>query len=1525
MNLYFFDDNEIITFSLPIKRIGDFWMTDREGKNIVNIKAIDNVWYLSSSENTKLIGTTEEKNSLSLVSNTLYTIEKNDKKYILFSSDLEDNTFNTYNISSGTTLKIGSNTSSDIHYNNTLILPLHCTLTFQNNSWKIIKEENAKVYVNNISVVNKEEILKNGDVINIYGNKLVLISNMIFINNLQNCLKINNNLSIIDLIVNDIVEESEIQNDELYKEEDYYLKSPRLRKIIEPLEMKIDSPPSKENIADTPLWVMLAPMLTMAASSVVSVCTSITSITSGERTLKEVLPSLVISIAMIITTCVWPFITKKLEKKAKIKREEERQTKYKKYLDTKKEEIIKEYENQKKILEENLLATNICYDSIINKRRTLWERKKDQGDFLTVRVGQGQIPFNAKINYHIEDFTMDDDNLKKMLDGLIKGYETLENVPIGYSFSENNKTAINGIYPKYVHFMNNMLLQIMSYHSYDDLKIVIFTNKQNQNRWEYLKDMPYCFSDDKMIRFFATSTEEMQEVSNYLETVFNNRKEAMENIGSNNEEKEYSKFNNYYLMIIDDINLARKIKIVDNILEEKRNYGFSTVIIEEKLSKVPSEVTSFLTIGESTSMIMKSENNNQIRFTDEITNYDMGPCSKMLSNLPIYIDNSQKQLPNTITFLEMFGVGQIEQLNVLNRWKENDPTKSLKTEIGVNENGDLFILDLHEKQHGPHGLVAGMTGSGKSEFIISYILSMAVNYSPEEVVFVLIDYKGGGLAGAFVDSKAGEKLPHVVGTITNLDKTEINRALASINSELRRRQEKFNEVRDEQGESTVDIYKYQKMYRDGVVKEPMPHLVIVCDEFAELKTQQPEFMEDLISTARIGRSLGVHLILATQKPSGVVDAQIWSNSKFKICLKVQDKSDSMEMIKNDLAAELKNVGRFYLQVGYNEYFAKGQAAWAGAKYYPSKEFKKPIDKNIYFIDNIGNIKKGISNAARNNIKPEGEELTSIVKYLISIGETTNIKIRQLWLDKIPNQILLNNIIKKYNFIKTPYNINPVIGEYDDPTNQSQGLLTLPLTEEGSAIIYGMPDSGKDEFLQSLVYSTILTYSTSEVNMYLIDYGAETLINFNDAPQVGDVILNGDDEKADNLIKMLMSEISKRKKLFLAYNGNYQDFIKTSKNKIPSIVVLINGMEVLTENNPEYVDKLVPLVREGAKYGIHFVMTASTQSSVKFKISQSCKLQLCLQMNNSNDYRDILGKTDGLVPYNSLGRGLIRLDKVCEFQTVSINEDDKIFDTIKDLINVLNSNKLEKAMRIPVMPNIIKLERFNDKYKDISNIPLGLTKDNLTASLYNFSKNVINLISSSEIENMRNFINNFIKTLDSNNNFDKIVIDSNNFFEEYKFNTKLINSNFNEFINLIKSIDDKYKEILNKNNMNVRSLKNERNILCIIIGIDKFLSKLSDEEKNIFKEILNNNKDSNKINFVFIDVPSSFKKYEFEDWFKNLTNTNEGIFIGGGITQQYVIKLNVQPMGISTIENDYAVVVKNAMPTVIKLINENNIK
>ena len=233
----------------------------------------------------------------------------------------------------------------------------------------------------------------------------------------------------------------------------------------------------------------------------------------------------------------------------------------------------------------------------------------------------------------------------------------------------------------------------------------------------------------------------------------------------------------------------------------------------------------------------------------------------------------------------------------------------------------------------------------------------------------------------------------------------MNRSLASIQSELRRRQRLFNEARDALNESTIDIYKYQKLYRDGMVKRPISHLFIISDEFAELKAQQPEFMSQLISTARIGRSLGVHLILSTQKPAGVVDDQIWSNSRFRVCLKVQDKADSMDMIKCPDAAMLTKTGRFYLQVGYNELFELGQSAWCGAQYIPSDKIRKNVNNSLDFINGLGTPIKSIEDNKKNVvITSKGEELPNIVKYLVNVANEQNITTSKLWLDPIPEFI-----------------------------------------------------------------------------------------------------------------------------------------------------------------------------------------------------------------------------------------------------------------------------------------------------------------------------------------------------------------------------------------------------------------------------------------------------------------------------------------------------------------------------------------
>ena len=246
----------------------------------------------------------------------------------------------------------------------------------------------------------------------------------------------------------------------------------------------------------------------------------------------------------------------------------------------------------------------------------------------------------------------------------------------------------------------------------------------------------------------------------------------------------------------------------------------------------------------------------------------------------------------------------------------------------------------------------------------------------------------------------------------------------------------------------------------------------------------------------------------------------------------------MDMIKCPDAAELKNVGRFFLQVGYNELFAMGQAAWAGAQYYPTEKRKKKVDQSITIVDNVGTPIKSLDTKKDDMmVKSEGEEVTNTIKYIVREAEKEKIEVEQLWLPRIPDVIYTDDLKEKYHYKPKKNVINPIVGEYDDPDNQAQNLLTMPLSELGNTIIFGSAGNGKELMLAGLIYSTITGHNSNEVNFYILDFGAETLTMFRNAPHVGEVILSNDAEKIANLFKLIDNTLEERKKMFTDYNGS----------------------------------------------------------------------------------------------------------------------------------------------------------------------------------------------------------------------------------------------------------------------------------------------------------------------------------------------------------------------------------------------------
>lgn len=1508
MNITLFLTDRIKKFILPVQVSGGFSFDEdsKEEKKLINIEAKDNHWVMYSTDYVGIINENLIVQEVVLQEYSYYILRKENVNYLVYISPIYENNIKTYSYDSNSRLKIGNINSCNIIYNCPYLTGSIIDISYQNNTLVLSRSSNMLIYINSVAVTQEKYFIKVGDYLTICGLRILFLPNMLIINNPNGQVFINE----MDAhIYNKILTQSgdceniDISDTNLYDEDSYFSKSPRIRRIIETKKVKIDAPPSSNSNEELPLLYTLGPMLSMGIVSCTMLINTINKISNGSAQIENSWPTLVSGVAMLLSTIFWPLLTKFYNKRTKKKKEENLIKKYDSYLEEKKQELLTEQRLQKGILIENLVGTQECLNMIKNRNMFFWDKRIEQNDFLVVRVGVGKTKLDIEVEYPEAGFTIEESELKKRADEVVESFRYIENVPVAYSLYKNKITAIMGNKYKSLYFVDNIILQLLTFYSYDDLKIVLFTNDANEEHWNYLKYLNHNFDNYKNIRFFCSQIEDIKRVSEYLEYELLNRINSESNIRKP-----------HYLLIIDDYSEVKKTNFMKTLVEMDENVGFSIIIIEKSINKLPSKCVNFIQLGEKESGIMENSYDRQEcnNFYDEISyNVDMNEVSRLLANIPIELEQGINKLPESITFLEMEKVGNVEQLNILNRWNTNDSTISLKAEIGVDENGDYLYLDLHEKFHGPHGLIAGTTGSGKSEFIITYILSMAINYSPDDVSFIIIDYKGGGLALAFENKNAGISLPHLAGTITNLDKAEMDRTLVSIDSEIKRRQMKFNEAREKLGESTIDIYKYQKHYKDGRLDEAIPHLFIICDEFAELKTQQPDFMDNLISVARIGRSLGIHLILATQKPSGVVNDQIWSNSKFKVCLKVQDIADSKEMLKKPDAANLKQTGRFYLQVGYDEYFALGQSAWCGAKYYPSKQIIKDIDRSICFINNTGSIIKSIQNGNSKSLESEGEQLGAILNNIIEVSNQVNKKSTKLWLSNIDEIILVDSLIKKYSYIKneTP---EAIIGEYDAPELQEQGLLKYNFINQGNTLIYGNDNTEREMLLSSMLYSTSILYTTKEINYYVCDFGSESLKKFRSMPQVGDMVFLDEEEKLNNLLKLIRKEMGRRKKLLADFGGEYINYIKSNKSQetLPCISIIINNYDSFIDMYPNVSEELIPISRDCSRYGIILIVTLNAISSMARRLRQNFNNNYALKISDPSDYMTIFNSRKRMVPRNIEGRGLFSNGELHEFQTASLlnNKNDEVekLKVISDKLKQIDKNEVPK---IPSLPEYVSYQMIEKKINNLNNVPIGINRDELEIETYDFTIFSNTLISSNKLANITPFMTDLIKVLEKIGNLKIIIIDMYDYLNCFKdSNIKYINDNY-----------DKEIENLYNNVCDINKTKQETRTICIIYGVEKLKSKLTDTKKLL--EYIKEVKKCDYYNLIMSDDTKKLKSLDFDNWYSEVKNNTDGIWIGKGICEQTTFRIGkITKEMTKEIKNNYAYIINESDAKLIKVLD-----
>ena len=853
--------------------------------------------------------------------------------------------------------------------------------------------------------------------------------------------------------------------------------------------------------------------------------------------------------------------------------------------------------------------------------------------------------------------------------------------------------------------------------------------------------------------------------------------------------------------------------------------------------------------------LVKSENR------EESTDFTYNPISnenahKIVQFLaPVYTEEISLEgtLTRNISLFEMLDIIDVDDLDLTHRWSSSQVSKSLAAPIGVAKAG-LISLDLHDKAHGPHGLVAGTTGSGKSEALQTYILSVATLFHPYEVSFVIIDFKGGGMVNQF------RSLPHLLGAITNIDGKEIDRSLKSIKAELQKRQRLFAEV------DVNHIDKYIQKFKAGEAQTPIPHLVLIVDEFAELKAEQPDFMKELISTARIGRSLGVHLILATQKPSGQVDDQIWSNSRFKLCLKVQSQEDSNEVLKSPLAAEIKEPGRAYLQVGNNEIFELFQSAYSGA---PSKILDSTVKEfTLYSVNETGKKAAIYACKKRKTAGTNETQLDALVAYIDAYCAEHHI-------EKLSN-ICLPSLGDRIDFPAEPEKENGLIaiGMYDDPDNQFQGAASIDIDHKNTFII-GSSQYGKTNLLQVMIRSIADTRTPSQANIYIIDFGSMVLKNFEDLHHVGGVVCSSEDEKLKNLFKLMLNDIASRKERLVSVGvSSFASYVEAGYKDIPQIYLFIDNLTALIELYLEEDDSLLTILREGVSVGISVIVGNAQTSGIGYRYLSNFANKIALFSNDSSEYTNLFEHIE-LTPDEKPGRCVLEIDKrMLECQTYLAFTGEKEIDRVAEMqrfVKVVNSrNGSEKARIIPFIPALLDKDALQHDYEAEASeykIPLGLTYLDVAPFYLNLAQLGLIGICGKENTGHKNFISNVLMFLSSikDTHSSKVAIFDDVTRKYSAFQTLDIVDTYTLNIEKIETvIETWHAELANRytNLMETGSMGESSDLLLLIIQNNDVAKKIGDDidltEK--FTEIMTRYRDMN-VAVIFANYPNSPISYD----------------------------------------------------------------